>query len=314
MTADFGTVYVEVNYTDSNPAPIIIDGSYGQDFPQQFSLIGGVDISTGEIVGRTKLSRQIIVSYVPIFNFENFSVTLPEVVLPGPNAPIVEAAPAAFFTDSTGNININDSDFNNNPGPGIAINTTGMVSLYNVQANNNGSGNVIANSSGDIFLTHSQFNGNQGTGLVVTTNGNIFAVCNQAKNKRSRCWWSKITRRSADGMFLPGSGNITLWCNNVTGNGLFGLIADIFRGTHIYSRAINLSGNGMIDFIPLSHNDADTSIPPPVPKSAPPVKVVAPVAGGKTRRGQHPGGDCQGGRGGWHSRDQARVLHRLQAF
>ena len=251
MMADFGTVYVEVDYSDSNPAPIIIDGSYGQDFPQQFSLIGGVDISTGEIVGRTKLSRQIIVSYVPIFNFENFSVTLPEVILPGPNAPIVEAAPAAFFIDSTGNININDSDFNNNPGPGIAINTTGMVSLYNVQANNNGSGNVIANQAGDVFLTHSQFNGNQGTGLDVTTSGNIFAVCNQAKNNAGVD--ARFPEIGSGGMYLQAAGDITVWCSKVKGNSSYGLIADTLTG-NITVASNNFSGNELIDFVPLSEN------------------------------------------------------------
>lgn len=44
MTTDFGTVYVEVNYSDSNPAPIMIDGSFGPGQAWQFYLIGGVDI------------------------------------------------------------------------------------------------------------------------------------------------------------------------------------------------------------------------------------------------------------------------------
>jgi hypothetical protein len=259
MTTDFGTVYVEVDYTDTNPAPLIIDGSYVQNTALQFFLIGGVDISTGNIVGRTKLTRQIVVNNIPMFNLENFSVTLPEITLP--NIPeVVETAPAAFFADTTANISIIDSDFNNNPGPGITIHTTGPVSLFNVQSNNNGSGNVISNSSGDLFLTNSQFNGNQGTGLVATTDGYIFAVCNQAKNNHA-VDVAEQDIEDGGGMYLQADGDITLWCNKVTGNGLFGLVAESVEGT-IYLASNKISGNANVDFIPLSPTQPDTPYAP----------------------------------------------------
>jgi hypothetical protein len=263
MTTDFGTVYVEVDYTDTNPAPVIINGSFGPGQAWQFYLIGGVDISNGEIVGRTKLTRQIVVNNVPNFNMENFSITLPEIVQPNPEEE-GEAAPAAFSAETTGNISISNSDFNNNPGSGLSIDTNGNVSLYNVQANNNGAGNSISNINGNLYITQSQFNRNQGTGLVASTgDGEIWALCNQAMNNVLVDYEYRET--VGGGMYLESRGvngfggdlvygDIYIWCNKASGNGGFGLIADTFGAT-IDSSGNSFKNNGFLDYFAFPDNN-----------------------------------------------------------
>ena len=263
MTTDFGTVYVEVNYTDSNPAPITIDGSLVPPDWRSFYLIGGVDIDTGEIVGRTKLTRQIVVNNVPNFYMENFSVTLPDTVQPN-LAEVAGDSSAAFSAETIGNISISDSDFNNNPGPGISINTAGDISLYDVQANNNGNSNIITNYYGNIYITHSKFNENQGTGLVASTDdGEIMATCNQAMNNVLLDY--EYLETVGGGMYLESRGangfggeltygNIHIWCDNASGNDGFGLIADSLGGT-IDSTGNSFKNNGLIDFFALSNNE-----------------------------------------------------------
>ena len=56
MNSDFGTVYVEVNYTDSNPAPIIIDGTNGPFGAWTFTVMGGVKYFNRGDCGQDKIN------------------------------------------------------------------------------------------------------------------------------------------------------------------------------------------------------------------------------------------------------------------
>ena len=143
--ADQGTVYVEANYTDLTPEPIFIDGNIFTNWEyRSLTLIGGVDISTGEVVGKTTLNRRMVVENMRFFNMQNF--ILNDVVEPLPDFLEVEATPEAAFTftsDSSSDMSIVNSEFTNNAGAGIMIQTSGLVSLDAVKSNNNGAGNTV---------------------------------------------------------------------------------------------------------------------------------------------------------------------------
>ena len=283
MTTDYGTVYVEVDYADSNPAPILIDGSSGPGPLWQFNLIGGVDIATGEIVGRTKLTRQVVVTNLHDFNMENFSITVQE-----PPQPEFEDAailqPAALVVNTDGRVSISDSDFDDNPGSGIAIVAGDTVSLFNVQANNNGAGNYVSSGYNGLYLTHSRFNNNLGTGLVAYSGTDIFMICSQALNNTGID--TQFPEIGAGGMYLeaPGEvwpdevryGNITVWCSKASGNDSYGLVAN--AGGTIYTATNKFGNNGLIDFVPLSPND--------VVEQTAPCSEICPSCSGGTSGGE----------------------------
>ena len=250
--ADHGTVYVEANYTDLTPEPIIIDGSNCLDCVyRNLTLIGGVDFSTGNVVGKTTLNRRMVVTDMRFFTMQNF--ILNGVVEALPNLPEGPAAPEAALTvtGSADSVSIQDSEFNNNAGAGINIQNNGMVELYNVQANNNGTGNTVVSDFGGLFIYHSQFNNNLGTGLTAYSGTEIFMVCNQAKNNAGVD--AQYPEIGGGGMYLQAGGDISVWCSKVTGNSSYGLVAE--TPATIYLASNTISGNGLIDFVSLSEND-----------------------------------------------------------
>ena len=54
-------------------------------------------------------------------------------------------------------------------------------------------------------------------------------------------------------MYLQAGGDISVWCSKATGNSSYGLVAE--TPATIYLASNNISGNGLIDFVPLSQND-----------------------------------------------------------
>ncbi len=259
-----GTIYVAVDYTDLTPDPIVINGLDLWGTPGWINLIGGVDISTGEIIGRTKLMREVVVTNLSYFNMENFSITIPEITQPNINAEALITS-AALTINTDGDVFVSDSDFNNNPGPGIDIEAGGMVALDNVQANNNGGGNHISSILGTvnndeeepptdiigISLFNTQFNNNNGTGLYGYSGSTIFVVCSQAKNNTGI---DEMYEEIGDGgMYLQAEGNITIWCSKFTNNHLYGLVVD--TPAMIYTADNTISGNGLIDIFSLNGND-----------------------------------------------------------
>ncbi len=234
---DFSTIYVEAAYTDLTPEPIFIDGDFfdNQEY-RSLTLIGGVDISTGEVVGKTTLNRRMVVNNMRFFSMENF--VLNGVVESNPNLPEVEATPDAAFTfssDRGDEITVINSEFSNNAGAGLMIQNSGLVSLDAVKANDNGAGNTVTSGAFGVFIYQSQFNNNQGTGLVVDSADNIFMVCNQAKNNAGVD--TQFPEIGGGGIYLktpgtlggngfPPTGDIVLWCNKVSGNSSYGLVAE----------------------------------------------------------------------------------------
>jgi hypothetical protein len=191
MSSGGGTVYVEAEYRDSNPNPIFIDGSiYTLGSVGYFSLIGGVDISTGNIVGTTSLTRPIEMHNIDNFNMENFSLTS-------------TLDSDLFSADNTnGNISISHSQFEYGEERGFSIEVTGDVTLDTVEASNNWGINFIRSSGGNLKITNSQFNDNFYSGLVaITKSGEIWAINNEA------------LRNDGVGFVLSSGGNLH-YCSN----------------------------------------------------------------------------------------------------
>ena len=250
---DFSTIFVEADYTDLTPEPIFIDGDYFDNWEyRSLTLIGGVDISTGEVVGKTTLNRRMVVNNMRFFNMQNFIMN--DVVEPLPDFSEVGATPEAAFTftsDHSSDMSIINSEFTNNAGAGLMIQTSGAVSLDGVKANNNGAGNTVSSQAFGVYVYQSQFNNNQGTGLVVDSTYHIFMVCNQAKNNAGVD--TLFPEIGGGGMYLRANGDISVWCSKVTGNSSYGLVAE--TSNTIYTASNNISGNGLIDFVSLSEND-----------------------------------------------------------
>jgi hypothetical protein len=249
---DHGTVYVEVDYTDLTPEPIIIDGSNCLDCVyKNLTLIGGVDFSTGNVVGKTTLYRRMVVTDMRFFTMQNF--ILNGVVEALPDSPEEQATPeAALFVDGPDSVDISNSEFSNNAGAGLKLQNVYFASLWGVKANNNGAGNTV--ESINTYVYHSQFNNNHGTGLTVHSVGEIFLICNQANNNTGVD--TQFPEIGAGGMYLQTSkwntsGDITVWCSKFLGNSSYGLVADTSYGT-IYTASNQISGNGLIDFVPIS--------------------------------------------------------------
>lgn len=246
-----GTIYVAVDYTDLNPAPVVIDGSTWLDAPSWLNLIGGVDIVTGEVTGKTVLNRPIVVSNLLNFRMENFSIigvgnTLPnspdiasqEITTP------VEAALTISQSDITQIVN---SDISDNTVAGINIQANRTVNLVNVQANNNGAGNLVVQNGG-LDIMSSKFNNNFGTGLTAYTDGILFVTCSEARNNSGADY--QYPEIGGGGMYLKSGGDPTLRCNKITGNSSYGLIME--TDNQIFTGSNTISGNKLFDFVPLT--------------------------------------------------------------
>ncbi len=87
--------------------------------------------------------------------------------------------------------------------------------------------------------------------MVALTTYNIYAICNQAKNNAGVD--TQFPEIGGGGMYLQAGGDITAWCNKVAGNSSYGLVAE--TPDTIYLASNTISGNKLIDFVPLSPNE-----------------------------------------------------------
>jgi len=253
-----GTIYVAVDYTDSTPAPVVIDGAAWPDSPSWLNLIGGVDFSTGEVTGKTVLNRPMVVSNLLSFWMENF-------VISGVQG-------TALTVSQTDDAYVFNSDLSGNAGAGLDIEVSGdailgdvkadensttneveasFVSLTNVSSsgNPNGSGMMI-DSSGDVFVESSKFNSNGSTGLVAAAGFNLFVLCSQALNNLSTApTVFAVLPGNADGMNLSSANDMMLLCNKMKGNSGYGLNAT--AGGTIYMGSNTISGNGILEQLQL---------------------------------------------------------------
>jgi len=116
------------------------------------------------------------------------------------------------------NITINGTNtFNDNSAHGLFVSdSTGSITINNVTATDNdtGSGAYLSNASGTLGVTltgTNKFNQNALAGLTIQTNGSVSMT--------------KVTADGNldDGLYVIASGNVTLTCGSITGNGDWGV-------------------------------------------------------------------------------------------
>jgi hypothetical protein len=255
-----GTIYVATDYEDSTPSPLLINGEDWFDAPNWLALIGGVDIASEKIVGKTTLSRPLDIRNLSGFWMQNFIIKGLE--------------DTALTVDAVNEVDIFDSEFSENLGAGLDIQNTGNVILADLSVNRNGEENQIAagfvsvygssfseNSEngglsitaktipesyqGNVTVYGSKFNHNFGTGLTVLADGLIAVDCSQAQNN------SFIDPQNqslfADGMKLTSNlTGIALSCNKLRGNNGYGLEVSAPPGT-VFLASNDISVNGLIN-------------------------------------------------------------------
>jgi hypothetical protein len=251
-----GRIYVAIDYTDARLTPVMIDGLNLPGGPGLLGLLGGVDFSTGNMVGITTLNRPIIVSNLEWgFYMENFIISGVE----GTAITTRNVGVAAIVdTDLIGNegagmdiiannyIDLEDVTADNNA-QGISV-VGGFVTLYRVSTSGTISGNgmniqakknssIYPNDSGpnkgNLYIESSKFNDNDGSGLNANAEGSIVVACSQA----SRNGLAGL----GSGMILSSGTDITILCSKLKDNSNYGLQATAIN--NIYLDRTTISGN-----------------------------------------------------------------------
>ena len=135
----------------------------------------------------------------------------------------------------TGAISVSSSTFNGNAtGPGLAADSTGVITLNKVTANTNGGeGAFLENDfsgTSAISVSSSTFNSNTASdGLDAFSNGNV-----------------TVNKVTATGNFFSGvdaaGNNIVVSCSNLSNNHIYGIAATLSGGTLTLNK-VTLIGN-----------------------------------------------------------------------
>lgn len=230
-----GTIYVAADYDDL--AATVIDGT-GFAMPFTLFLIGGVvDMTTGEVSGRTQLNYTLSAANLAGFAISNFALDVVDgdgLLITNTGDVLIEnvvshsSGRGIYMDGISGDTLIIDSSSANNGLAGLTINSTGDVLIDGLNLSGNGTTNTITaslvslrgvnasgtldgggmeiNAGSDVMVEASSFNNNGGTGLTVNTveswNG---VLC------------SKFMNNAGDGLVINGA-NLLLLCNKFYGN------------------------------------------------------------------------------------------------
>jgi hypothetical protein len=145
--------------------------------------------------------------------------------------------------NGTGNVTVNNSNFNDTNNEGLLVDSSGNVTLTSVGASGNHNGIIIDNTTGtgDISLNSVTTNGNGWNGVDARTAGNITVNTITANNNIG-----------GDGAYLDatgGTGNIFVTGGTFTGNDVIGLKAITNTGnvtlnnSNFYGHATPLAGS-----------------------------------------------------------------------
>ena len=116
-----GTIYVAIDYTDFRTEPF--DNLNGSDSSNQFpvlNLIGGVDLSTGKVIGKTTLNRPVDVSGFWVIQIENFIISGVE--------------GTALSVNSTDYARVYNSDLSENTESGLSVAANENAIIADVKA------------------------------------------------------------------------------------------------------------------------------------------------------------------------------------
>ena len=247
---DDNTVYVEAGtYTEDDT----IDGTDWITTPAQL-ILQGVSGS-----GMTTIDGSLIIQNMLDFILRGFTVTggvsatsntgtltIDDVVVDGVPTPPPDTN-GLTVSGQTGDVQVTNSSFNNNPGSGMVINASGSVLVEDVEASGNLGGDgatIIANA---ITVRRSVFNNNTdgdfgptpddpGQGLFIRSNGGPILVENV----------TAMGNEESGGYFFHNSSNpaneITVVNSSFKNNGRFGVYAQPNGGTVTFN-CIHKYGN-----------------------------------------------------------------------
>jgi hypothetical protein len=248
-----GTIYVTSGAYAGGEASIDIDGAdYGDMQLYSLTLQGGWN-SVSQVVDSTStFSVPLSISWLGGVTLNDVNVTATASGATGADLDTCLYDSVTGLCDDTvrygtGDVTVNDSNFNGNSFNGLVIDSGGDVILDTVQANGNGlTGAYITaaddDGTGDIFVYDSTFSNNvNGTGLDIFTDGSI-TLDNVTANSNN------------DGAILdttPGTGDIYI-TDSIFGDSLNALSGNDYTGLNAYS-----AGNITLEDVDASYNAQD---------------------------------------------------------